>query len=251
MSGELTTVDAEALPVARVPEQSGRGELAKALGKAQQLCHAVEHDARNEYHKYNYTSSEAIIGEAKRALAESGLALLPVEQTLDGHEKEGESRFELVRKFVLMHESGQSMPIVVHWPVCPEKGRPLDKATAAAATLSLSYLLRDLLLMPRVDEADEVPARDDRPAAKPAAKVPAAKPAPQLPKDGAELEARLRALDAQLSAQSRCAEGELLAYVRHVGDQEHFPKDMVRWDPAHFPAITELVKRWMAKLPPA
>jgi hypothetical protein len=46
--------------------------------------------------------------------------------------------------------------------VVPERGRPLDKAFAVALTTSLSYLLRDLLQMPRGDEAD-MNARNDLP----------------------------------------------------------------------------------------
>lgn len=156
------------------PPPPGRPELAKALATAQQKCRAVEKDAYNTFHRYHYASAEAIIAQAKDALAESGLALLPVEQTLSGFAREGEGRFELVRRFCLLHSSGEWMPISCAWPVCPEKGRPLDKATAIAATLSLSYLLRDLLLMPRVDPEDDAAARPDRP---PAASAPPEKPA--------------------------------------------------------------------------
>jgi hypothetical protein len=45
------------------------------------------------------------------------------------------------------------------WPVTLERGRPLDKAVAIASTSSLGYLLRDLLLMARVDPGDEAAAR--------------------------------------------------------------------------------------------
>jgi hypothetical protein len=62
---------------------------------------------------------------------------------------------------MLLHTSGERMEITIAWPVVPDRGRPLDKAVASAATTSLSYLLRDLLLMPRVDEADDIAGRDD------------------------------------------------------------------------------------------
>lgn len=148
---------------------TGIARLAAALGKAQAACKPVSHDAHNTHQNYAYTSSEAIIAEGKQALASAGLSLLPVRQSLNGWERHGEDRFELERHFLLLHSSGETLPLCVHWPVCPGKGRPLDKATAAAATLSLSYLLRDLLLMPRVDPADEVNARDDTPKQAPRA----------------------------------------------------------------------------------
>jgi hypothetical protein len=148
-------------------------ELSKALAAAQQQCRAVAKDSVNSYHRYRYTSAEAIITEAKAALADSGLALLPVEQTINGSDGNGAGRYELVRMFLLLHSSGQCLPLRSAWPVVPEKGRPLDKAAGAAATLSLAYLLRDLLLMPRVNSEDDVPGRRD--AGQPAA---GAEPAP-------------------------------------------------------------------------
>ena len=144
--------------------------LAGALVKAQTQCRAVEKDARNTFHKYAYASAEAIIEEAKGPLNACGLALMPVGLHVNGHEKDGENRYELEREFLLLHESGQSLAIKCHWPICPDKGRPLDKATASADTTSLAYTLRDLLLMPRVDPADDMNTRNDpdKPAAKPA-----------------------------------------------------------------------------------
>src|SRR5262249_25519895 len=66
------------------PGPAGMGQLAQALGLAQQSCADVEKDAYNAFHRYHYASAEAIIAAAKKALAAAGLALLPVEQTLDG-----------------------------------------------------------------------------------------------------------------------------------------------------------------------
>lgn len=149
-----------------------RPALAKALAKAIQSCSAVVKADVNQHHKYAYASADTIIEEGRKALAAAGLVLLPVEAALCGSEREGPDRFELVRTFVLLHDSGEAAPLRVVWPVVPQTGRPLDKATAAADTLSLSYLLRDLLLMPRVDPSDDVSGRDDRtpqPKAQPAA----------------------------------------------------------------------------------
>lgn len=163
-----------ALEPAAAPMPLGRSlagvpRLAGALIKAQAKCRAVEKDARNTYHKYNYASAEAIIEEAKGPLNECGLALMPVGLHVNGHDREGENRFELEREFLLLHESGESVPIKCHWPICPDKGRPLDKATASADTTSLAYTLRDLLLMPRVGGDDDMSGRDD--TSKPAAPV--------------------------------------------------------------------------------
>ena len=47
-------------------------------------------------------------------------------------------------------------------PIIPDKGRPMDKAVATARTYALGYMLRDLLLLPRVEPSADVDARDDR-----------------------------------------------------------------------------------------
>jgi hypothetical protein len=158
--------------------------LAKALAAAQQKCRAASKDAKNNFHGYRYASAEAIIGEAKAALADTGLALVPIEQQVE----EAGGRYQLHRRFLLTHESGECLPLSVSWPVIPDKGRPLDKAAGAAATSSLSYLLRDLLLMPRVDGEDDVAAREDKPkAAAPAPDGPRADQIAKLKEYRAEL----------------------------------------------------------------
>jgi hypothetical protein len=180
----VAVTDNKTLPAGTRPAPIS--QLSQALVAAQQSCPDIEKDAYNAFHRYHYASAEAIIAAAKKSLAAAGLALLPVEQTLNGFEREGENRYELHRRFALLHSSGECVGITSVWPVTPEKGRPLDKACAIAATLSLSYTLRDLLLMARVDAEDDLPARQDRP--QPAATPqPAAAPKPPA-KDGARAE---------------------------------------------------------------
>jgi hypothetical protein len=129
--------------------------LAKALAGAQQRCRAASKDAKNAHFGYRYASAEAIITEAKVALADSGLSIVSVRQHVENS--------VLTREFLLMHESGESLAITTSWPIVPDKGRPVDKATATSATSCLAYMLIDLLLMPRVDTEDDLPARQDKP----------------------------------------------------------------------------------------
>jgi len=176
-------------PAAPTPQPLAlRGHLAAALIEARRQCRAVEKDSTNIFHKYKYASSESIIEEAKAALDSSGIALIPLASSVNGHAKEGEDRFELCRKFLLEHVSGEQLVCACNWPICPEKGRPLDKATAIADTLSLAYFLRDLLLMPRVDPSDDLAGRPDtgkpeKPAANGTARAakPMEKPQPEKP----------------------------------------------------------------------
>jgi hypothetical protein len=156
-------------PTQPVTSQPG-AELARALVAAQASIRAIPHDARNQYHHYSYASAEAIITECKAALTANGLSLMPAGQSLQF--LEGQTL--LVRQFVLLHTGGEERSLTTAWPIVPDKGRPVDKATACAATTSLAYLLRDLLLAPRVDPADDLAGREDRPEPPPRKEKPKA-----------------------------------------------------------------------------
>uniref|UniRef100_A0A6M3IKW6 Putative Erf family protein n=1 Tax=viral metagenome TaxID=1070528 RepID=A0A6M3IKW6_9ZZZZ len=128
--------------------------MAAALVAAQKSARAVRKDARNQHHGYDYASSESIIDEARVHLSASGLSLITI-----GWEPVPVGAVTV--RYLLSHESGESQELVTATP-CPEgKGRPIDKAVLGGITVSLSYLLRGLLLLPRLDELP-VDQRDDR-----------------------------------------------------------------------------------------
>lgn len=135
--------------------------LFAALAAAAKAAGAVGKGAKNEFHKYKYASAESIYEEGRAALHANGLALVPVASTLGGDPEKG---YVVDLTFELTHAEGGSMTLHRTWPVVPDRGRPLDKALAAALTTALAYLVRDLLLLPRVDE--EVDRREDRPQEK-------------------------------------------------------------------------------------
>lgn len=146
-------------------------QLYTALSRAIAKAGAVEKDKKVTFgQQYDYASADAIIAEARGALAGEGLGLLPASQTRRDQ--------SLDRAWLLTHSSGCSMRIeLTDWPIIPDRGRPMDKALAAALTTSESYVLRDLLLLPRVAKGDDITGRNDEhiPAPEPAA----AKPAPK------------------------------------------------------------------------
>lgn len=209
----------------------GRPKLAAALVAAIRACKAVPHDATGQFGGSKdkaYTSSEAIFEEARKALADNDLAVIPLRATVNGSEREGPDRFELVQERLLLHSSGEALVCSSAWPIVPGAGRPLDKATAAADTLSLSYFLRDLLQLPRVDPADEVNQRDDS-GRQPAAQDPAAKKPPPTPRTGPQLLARLRKRDAFLASQGRCDAGALLAHMAAFAKEHGYNPDIAGW----------------------
>jgi hypothetical protein len=250
-AAQTVAVQPERAALSAPSSQSGRTQLCIALSNAQQAIGRVAHDSRTTGGAiYQYTSSEAIIEVAKQALGDNGLAILPLEETLNGHEREGPDRFELVCKFVLLHISGEAQPLLRHWPVCPQNGRPLDKATATASTLCLAYLLRDLLLIPRVNPEDEVAARQDAPSQAARPQKPAKKPAKKpdrpgrgMPVDGAELFQRLKDYDAKLSQEGLCDAGELVRAIRDAGKALGYPEEIARWTGAQIAFAVREVKQ--------
>jgi hypothetical protein len=133
-------------------------KLATALIAAQKTAKAVGKDAENTFHHYAYASAEAVIAEARSALSGAGLAVV----TASWHAMASPAGESLAVTYLLIHDSGESMSFVTETAVVPEKGRPLDKAQATALTYSLSYFLRGLLLLPRVEEGTDADQRDDR-----------------------------------------------------------------------------------------
>lgn len=134
-----------------IPDTAGK-ELWGALVAAQAAAQAVGKDAKNTHHGYGYASAEAIITEAKAVLTAHGLAFFPATSqivTVEGGQT-------LKTTWGLVHTGGQKTAFLTEWPIVPDKGRPADKALASARTSSLAYILRDLLLLPRVDPTDDM-----------------------------------------------------------------------------------------------
>lgn len=149
-------------PVAMPIAPTACPHLSESLGAARDRCKMAIKDKRNEYHKYDYASADGVIQTAKDAMAGTGLALIPQSQEMTVVGGGNLAFYALNRTLLLSHKSGEFVPLSIRgWPVIPEKGRPLDKALAVALTISFAYLLRDLLQMPRGDEAD-MNSRDDR-----------------------------------------------------------------------------------------
>lgn len=138
-------------------------KLAAALVQAQKAARAVEKGSTNSFHKYNYASAEAIITEAKAALAEAGLALVRADVERGEYAGPGDiKQQEMIVSYVLYHECGENQQFVSRGTVVVERGRTVDKAENTALTNMLAYFLRDLLLLPRVPPGTETDAREDR-----------------------------------------------------------------------------------------
>jgi hypothetical protein len=142
-------------------------EIAKALCEAQAEIGGVQKGSRNEHQKFRYTSIEEMVVATRGPLRKAGLAVLP-----SAHRIEGST---LVTEWLLLHTSGESLPMRYDMPIVEGKGRPMDKAASASASQALNYLLRDLLLLPRGDRED-IDGRDDS-GHDPSRRQPSAPPA--------------------------------------------------------------------------
>ncbi len=138
--------------------------FAIALLKAQQEIHGVGKDAKNNFQNYDYVSAEAIVAVSRLALNAHGLTV-EREFTIDEAQAVPPMLPILKSTFHVSHaESGGSRVRSTDWFICEGKGRPIDKALAGALTSSLAYFLRDLLQIPKQEEAESLDRRDDRDA---------------------------------------------------------------------------------------
>lgn len=150
--------------------------IAAGIVKAQRSIDNVEKDKKAIFG--NYASAEAIIRDSRKALHDAGLALVHCETRIHrepnvtqtivtkvGADKVRETVVQdymyVAVDYLLVHEDGATFPVSHTVPAIMDPSRPQDKAEAAALTFNLSYLLRSLLQLPRVDKTDDPNARDD------------------------------------------------------------------------------------------
>lgn len=144
-------------------------DLAAGLLKAQAEAIPVGKASLNEHHGYRYVSAEDIISEGRAALRAGGLSLFVAGWRLESLEKpiasadgKSDAAARVVVKYVLVHVGGHAYSWEASSYIIPGKGRPADKAELGAITANLSYTIRGLLLLPRVDEQVAIELRNDR-----------------------------------------------------------------------------------------
>lgn len=142
---------------------------AKALVLAQGMMRALVKDKSGYICKF--VSTETVVQAVKEVLSDCDLAVVGVGSTITkGEPVEVESKgvvstlstWHMHTTYRVYHKSGYHEDMTFDMAVVPEKGKPLDKAIAAASTFSLGYFLRGLLQIPRVGSEQEVDERDDR-----------------------------------------------------------------------------------------
>jgi len=138
------------------PEEMKVGKeltLVRALHAAQWEARSISKDSRNSFSSYDYTSAESMMRMWTDISGRHGLALFPLE--LRVKYSPGDPPI-LCTTWVLSHIRGEDRTLTMDWPIVTGKGKPMDKAIASARTSSLGYLIRDLLVAPRVHPTDDM-----------------------------------------------------------------------------------------------
>jgi hypothetical protein len=150
--------------------------IAGALLKAQRSIRGIHKSGRNKFHGYDYTTAEDMIAACRRALHANDLTAERVGCTIVAVASDcvvavkgapdliGKQTVWMLRSAMLLCHapSGEARSGSFDYPICPERGRPLDKAASASMSTSLSYYLRDLLQVPRCDLIDSPAFEVDR-----------------------------------------------------------------------------------------
>lgn len=155
--------------------------IAKGLAKAQIYARGVSKSGQNKAPGaggYFYATSEDIIVEARRALAEGGGIFFssvgwdyepidggPARTKTDGAKTKTlatTSARVIVRYRLISIDTGETYYDSASAPVVPDFGRPDDKASFGTLTECIAYTLRGLLNLPRgVEGAIDMNQRDD------------------------------------------------------------------------------------------
>tara|TARA_Y100001963_G_scaffold141575_1_gene209937 strand:+ start:619 stop:1311 length:693 start_codon:yes stop_codon:yes gene_type:complete len=197
--------------------------LATALAAAQASADRIDKDSRNDFARYDYTSAEALMSMWTKIGEAHGLSLYPAALNIEGG--------NLRTCWILEHaESGGAREIRMDWPIVEAKGKPMDKAVASARTSSLGYLIRDLLIAPRVHPTDDMDhprwSMGDKEPQK-AQRQPAAKKASPTPPAGNGWPHKY--VEALLSAPGQPTPDEVAQIVRKVSNEDvaTFPADRI------------------------
>ena len=154
-----------------IPETKAPTTLYRALLTAQQAVARVPREGRSQHGQYACAAD--VIEAAREAMHSQGLLLVALASEVVWRPS-GETRESVDRRtgevqtrtlagswiarqtWALAHAaSGETIMRSQEWPIVHQRGRELDLATPATATIALKYLLRDLLLYPEGEDVQE------------------------------------------------------------------------------------------------
>lgn len=163
MAEAPTTTRAAELAALEPNTHEARNLVRVALIAAQAAAQAVAKEGHNDWHGYKYATAESVFAEAKMVLAAQGLGLQCVARRIERPLVES-SVGTMVKQWKLVHTSGEEILYPEwQWPIVIDRGRPFDKAVAAAETACRHYFTLDLLQINRTEKGTDLddPGRDE------------------------------------------------------------------------------------------
>jgi hypothetical protein len=140
-------------------------ELFAALAKAQAQMHSVAKDGKNKDRNYNYATADSMIAGASKAREGTGLSLFSTWSSEDVVDDSDGGQWVcaiVTLHWVLAHEGGGYIRGTITGHAIGSRGRPPDKAVAAAASYTEGFLERGLMRIDRGgNDTDDVDQRAD------------------------------------------------------------------------------------------
>lgn len=134
-------------------------EIDKALLAAQRNSVGLRKDGTNAFAKFKYVSIEEVVSTARELLHKQDLVFYPSEQFVHVVE-DGEAWIK--QTYLLLHvPSGESKEIKRTMVIPDAQKMSPCQAQGSAESYLLKNTLRELLLMPRFDEKEDIDSQDN------------------------------------------------------------------------------------------
>lgn len=145
------------------PQPDNRVQLLRKLVAAQKAIGVIEKDKRNEFHRYDYASIEAIVLGTRDHLLQHGLLVLAGQSKLSERQRQtsqGEATVTTVDLTFEIYDVDTGFSITIEWSGRGED--PADKGIAKALTDARKTFLIQQLNLARGDDTEADSSTDER-----------------------------------------------------------------------------------------
>lgn len=148
-----------------VDASHANGALFAALAKAQEQAQTVKKEGRNTQGRYLYAEADDMIAAGREARRGTGLSLLTTwaleEASTPGEYGNQWVSHRVAVHWVLAHSDGGYLTGAAYVDAVASRGRPPDKAIAAALTYAEGFVERGLMRLDRDENPEDVDQRQE------------------------------------------------------------------------------------------